>query len=358
MVRNSSSLAIQGEPNTHTKLGSRPKFGNPQMATLAVGGDDIDFPGILFNCILETHIPGGGPPQRTCDEQREHSWDLINSPDLVDNIDHLIQKTVDRGRKGPIGEKFKLYVTGYGEFFNQDDPGCNSVTFARTANPNPDGKDHIKLTIELRKDFNHMSRELNTAIQAAVDRNKDKNVKFIDIQGENALAGHRFCEPGVQEPDQHNEQLWFWHYPYNEPKSDNTDLVEEASNKVTQGLSTADLSTKFPKTSDYTNAIFDAIDYSKAQELNGGDVEAKGFWSAIGNRAKVFHPQVPFHTHIKDLVITQYKKDLDAENTVNSPSVPDKNECHGIGGDTWVMNRDVAVQNVGDFCAQETKSVE
>ena len=33
-------------------LGPRPKFGNPQMATLAIGGDDIDFPGILFSEFL------------------------------------------------------------------------------------------------------------------------------------------------------------------------------------------------------------------------------------------------------------------------------------------------------------------
>ena len=30
--------------------GDRPKFGEPTVATLTVGGDDIDFPGILFNC--------------------------------------------------------------------------------------------------------------------------------------------------------------------------------------------------------------------------------------------------------------------------------------------------------------------
>lgn len=351
------------------KLGSRPKFGNPQMATLAVGGDDIDFPGILFNCILEAHILGG-PAQRRCDEQRKHSWGLIKSSDLVDNIDHLIQETVIRGRKGPISENFKLYVTGFAEFFNEEDFGCNNVTFARTANPNPDGKDHTKLTIELRKEFNNMSRNLSAAIQTAVERNKDKNVKFIDIQEGDVLNGHRFCEPGVQEPDQHNDQLWFWHYPYDEPSSDNTGILEEAADKVTQGLSIADLGAKFPQTSDYTNAIFDAIDYIKVQEVNGGDIEAKKFWSTIGSYTKAFHPQVPFHTHIRDLVIAQYKRDLDdkkhlddkkdlnPKNTVNDPSAPDKNECHGISGHFWVENHIMALEDVDDFCAQDVNPQE
>lgn len=34
-----------------TLKGERPRFGEPQVATLTVGGDDIDFPGILFNCV-------------------------------------------------------------------------------------------------------------------------------------------------------------------------------------------------------------------------------------------------------------------------------------------------------------------
>lgn len=284
-------------------LGPRPKFGNPQMATLSVGGDDIDFPGIVFNCILDSHFIGA-PPQRTCEDQRKHSWSLINSPDLVNNIDHLIKKTVTKGRAGTIGDRFKLYVTGYGEFFNAVDPKCDDVTFARTANPKPDGKEHTKLTRGIRADFNHMSLALNAAIRDAVNRNSDHGVKFIDIQGNGALDGHRFCEPGVDEPDQNNADLWFWHYPYNQPKNADTEILQEASDKVASGLSTQQLGSKYPETKDYTNALFDALDLE-----HRNDVETQGLWSFIGYRARVFHPQVSFHTHIKDLVLAQYKSD-------------------------------------------------
>ena len=98
-------------------------------------------------------------------------------------------------------------MTGYGEFFDEIDPGCNTVIFARTANPNFDEKDRIKLTIEFRKDFNHMSRALNTAIQDAVNRNTDEGVKFIDIQGDKVFHEHHFQEPRVQKPDQHNNKF-------------------------------------------------------------------------------------------------------------------------------------------------------
>lgn len=38
------------------------------------------------------------------------------------------------------------------------------------------------------------------------------------------------------------------------------------------------------------------------------------------------------------------------------PAVGDKNACHGISGDYWVMSRDVAVENVQDFCGQTERT--
>ncbi|KAK6859188.1 hypothetical protein PG995_005041 [Apiospora arundinis] len=40
-----------------------------------------------------------------------------------------------------------------------------------------------------------------------------------------------------------------------------------------------------------------------------------------------------------------------------APPVKDENKCHGIGGDTWVMSRDFAVENVKAFCGQREKKV-
>lgn len=236
------------------------------------------------------------------------SWDLIHSPDLVKNITHVIEKAVNKGRKGTVGDQFKLYVTGYAGFFNHDDPGCNDVTFARSANPKDDGKKHVKMTKEIRRDFNDMCDALNAAIQDAVNRNKDKGVKFIDIQANGALNGHRFCEPGIKEPDQHNVKLWFWHYPYHEPANDNDKLLKETADKVFGGHH--GLRPKYTKTRDYEKALYDAIDVEKAKKINHGDPEIKGLWDWVGWRTKIFHPQVIFHKHIKDLILDQYQKDV------------------------------------------------
>ena len=294
------------------------------MATLHAGGDDIDFPGILKNCIVE--IFAGNDPIAACKEQRDRSWELLKSSDTVDKIDHLIKKTVDKGRKGPIGDKFKLYVIGYVEFFNSKDEGCNDVTFARTANPKDDGKPHNKMTTELREDFNKMSQQLNKLISDAVAKNKDNGVKFLDLQqgkkfGDDGdpLAGHRFCEKDVKEPDQTNKNLWLWHYPYNEPSNDDTKLIDDAEKKAADGLSTQQVMDKYKTGTDFYNAVFDAVDYSKAEKNDGHADVQWDFWESIGNRARVFHPQLALHKYIKDMIFTAWKADRDVDSTGGPP---------------------------------------
>lgn len=119
---------------------------------------------------------GRGFTSRSCDDQRALTWSLIcqagdqDTPntELVSKIDSVIKKIVAYGQQA-TGSSFRLYVTGYGEFFNDADPACNTVTFARTANPNPDNKPHTLMTTTIRQDFNLMTEILNPAIQAVVN---------------------------------------------------------------------------------------------------------------------------------------------------------------------------------------------
>lgn len=298
--------------------GARPRFGEPSVATLTIGGDDIDFPGILFNCIIESHIPGGGPPFRTCDDQRTHSWSLINDPSLVTNISELIGKIVTKAQQGGAGDNFKLYVTGYGQFFNNETTLCNTVTFARTANPKPDNKPHTNMTTALRTEFNAMSLGLNAAIQKAVAQNAQNGVKYIDIDA--PLTGHRFCEAGIQEPDQNNPNLWLWHYPYNQPDGaeigstgpDYTSVLQAANAKVFGSQSISQLSQQYGSARAVDDAFYNAIDWT---QISGG-VNATGFWDGVvGSRAKLFHPQEPWHTWIQNTIVNQWKQDRDVDST-------------------------------------------
>ncbi|KAK7947992.1 esterase family protein [Apiospora aurea] len=328
------------------QYGKRPKFGSPTMATLSIGGNDIDFAGIIFNCILETHI-WGGPPPRSCEEQKEITWRLLLNPDLADNISRTIKKVVDKGRQGPIGDKFRLYVTGFPQFFNDDTTECDSVTFARTANPIPDGMDHVKLTREVRKDYNNMSVKLNQEIEKAVKMHERDGVRWIPIDP--VMKGHRYCEPGVKEPDQHNDKLWLFHYPYDEPDDDRvTEHLEKGASSVALG--------KRQTYADYENQVFDAL------ELSGDLIQKTAFdffWREVGNRMKVFHPQIPLHEKIRDLVLDAYAEDLKGKGGGPSmgPPIPYENECPGTSGDTWMMSRDQAVGNAKAFCGQTQSKV-
>lgn len=56
-------------------------------------------------------------------------------------------------------------------------------------------------------------------------------------------------------------------------------------------------------------------------------------------------------------LVTDNKPDLSAfeEIHLNGPKPEEKDECHGISGDYWVMSRDVAIDNIRDFCSQGHK---
>jgi hypothetical protein len=255
---------------------------------------------------------------RTCDEQRDFSWSLIcqngdhdtPSADLVAAVDSVIKKIVQYGQAAS-GDSFLLYVTGYGQFFNDQDSGCNTVTFARTANPNPDGQQHPMMTTDLRQDFNKMTLTLNAAIQQAVSQNSGSNVKYIDI--DSVLGtGHRFCEPGITEPDQNNPNLWFWHYPYNE-NDDSTNLIIQYLNGVAQdNVNTLAWNPNSTLWTDYVDDFWSKVDWDQLNQTAGGDnVTAQyDLWpDTIGYRAKVFHPQQAYHQAIYEAIVHQYLAD-------------------------------------------------
>lgn len=307
----------------------RPSSGKPTMGTLTVGGDDIDFPGILNNCIVES-FPwplSVGFTQRSCDDQRDLTWSLIcqdgdhNTPnsDLVNKIDSLIKKTVQFGQ-GASGDNFRLYVTGYGQFFNDQDHGCDTVTFARLANPHNDGKPHVMMTTDLRADFNAMSRLLNSAIQQAVRQNSGSNVKYIDIDG--MLTGHRFCEQGITEPDQNNPNLWFWHYPYNQNDDASNPAINYMNSVAQANVNSLGWDPNTTLWVDYLNAFWSKIDEQELlQSVNASSENATAaydFWAdTIGYRARIFHPQLNYHEAIYKAIVEQYKDDTGAPDVAN-----------------------------------------
>jgi hypothetical protein len=198
------------------QYGTQPAFGKPQFATLTVGGDDIDFINLIRNCIIQL------VPSWSCDDQLAASWKLINSTDLVDNIGIVIDMTVEKGQ-AVHHDDFRLFVTGYGQFFNADTDACDTVTWRVLPWSTPP----IYLTKQLRSTLNEMSLALNAAVSKAVASRTQMGVIYVDWDAD--VNGHRYCEAGKNEPDPNNEDIWFYEWP-GDPKANYADGTTLLSN--------------------------------------------------------------------------------------------------------------------------------
>lgn len=256
---------------------------------------------------------------RTCDEQRALSWSLIADDashtepkhSLISKIADVLDKILELGNEN--SSQFFVYVTGYGQFFNEETTACNDVTFARKANPHDDGQPHTRLTTELRADFNAMSRLLNEAIKKACSLADPRKARYVDIDA--MLDGHRFCEDGVSEPDQENANTYFFHYPYG--VDDDDDPAIQYLNEVHEAsVSSLEWDPQTTLWSDYLNAFYGEVDEEGLANALEGDVDAAyDIWpDTIGYRAKLFHPTMAFHERIYRQIVDQYLDDVHVDN--------------------------------------------
>ncbi|KAL8653408.1 MAG: hypothetical protein Q9226_003859, partial [Calogaya cf. arnoldii] len=179
--------------------GARSEFGAPQVATLTAGGDDLDFLSLVLYCILHFY-----PWSNPCEEQIKRSNSLLNGDKFFNSLDLVIKQILVRGITA-AGEGFKLFVTGYAQFFNEKTDQCDntSFTFWDRFGEEP------KLTKDLRQKLNKIARDLNSKIRSVVDNNKQWGVVYVDYDSK--FEGHRYCEEGVTEPDPNNPNTWFFH---------------------------------------------------------------------------------------------------------------------------------------------------
>lgn len=313
----SDILAHQFDQNSSFDLeyGERPGFGDPTFATLTAGGDDIDFVNLVRNCIYDIL------PWRSCQEQRDASWKLLQSQDLVNKVDSVIQKTLSAGRNGSAGDNFRLYVTSYAKFFNDETEQCNNITWSVL--PWPFGN-RQQLTREIRRDLNDMCDALNGAVKQAVDRNAAKNVQYIDWDV--TMEGHRYCESNVVEPCDDCSNTWFWQYPqaddFGDPNGRGISHEDEQTFQNTiahiwdNSVHTleellakgpdVDKLPEVPEPLREAHAWIRALQQVTASNATGSDDE-KGlkFPLWLIDRVRVFHPRPAAHRLIQDAILKE-----------------------------------------------------
>jgi len=101
-----------------------------------------------------------------------------------------------------------LTLKGYPRFFSVETDDCDS----KSMNFWPLTTERHLLSQQHRRNLNDLTNEINHVIEVAVnDTNAAslfQQIFFVDIN--DSFEGHRFCEPGVNEPDNTTPGTWFF----------------------------------------------------------------------------------------------------------------------------------------------------
>ncbi|KAI4112393.1 MAG: hypothetical protein LQ338_008319, partial [Usnochroma carphineum] len=143
-----------GDPDLNANY---PKIGKPQIGTVSISGNDLKFGEIVNACLY--HWVGYGD----CTQLLKDAHTTLDDPSRVFQykIVDVFSKIMIRARTA--NPSFQLYVTGYIQFWNHDNPQCNDISWA------PSYKASAYLTTRLRKDMNDLVDKLNDQINQAAD---------------------------------------------------------------------------------------------------------------------------------------------------------------------------------------------
>lgn len=153
--------------------------GNPTVATLTIGGNNVGFRAILTACIYRFYAWRSGD----CTEELAKSQAIMDSPDFANGLAQAIKDAMGKA-KDP---SFRLFVTGYAAFFNEDTDQCNNVNVAFWWGSSS------YWTKELRKAMNTLLMNLNARISEVTNGLGNNRVAYVDVN--QRYDTHRFCEP-------------------------------------------------------------------------------------------------------------------------------------------------------------------
>ncbi|CAK7211913.1 hypothetical protein SCUCBS95973_001285 [Sporothrix curviconia] len=230
-VLGSSASSTPGQIDA---LVTDPTLAALDFLTLSIGGNDLGFFDVINACVFRFY----GYYSGTCEAALLAAEALVAEDDL--DHDHpstsptsfsarlivILLQLLERVRweKRP---QFRILVTGYARFFNADTDLCDSCSMSvwwhynnATGIPS-NATDTTYLTKGLRRRMNHLVAGANRKLAAVVeqvngrfgaassqDQGHSPRILFVDYDA--AFDGHRFCEPGVAEPDYKRDATWFF----------------------------------------------------------------------------------------------------------------------------------------------------
>ncbi|KAJ6103765.1 mutanase [Penicillium sp. IBT 16267x] len=214
------------------------------LATMTIGGNDVGFADIVKHCILRYFDSPIGWDAFWCRRYKNAAKSLMadtGADGLQYKFTSIYLRIIGWTESNP---DFNLYIAGYPTFFNTETTECDSVSFRYWGWEKADHTD-IWLTVSLRNEMNDLVTTLNNVIQTAVlDANKlvGRNVThFVDVNP--SFDGHRWCEPGVTEPDPSHASTAFFLSGW--PDIAEGDTIQTATDNSTE-LSTLEASKSLP----------------------------------------------------------------------------------------------------------------
>lgn len=266
--------------NNYPVWGSAPEF-----VTITMGGNDIGILGLLTACIFNIN------PFKSCDTAINDGYKALDSQEFKRGLPQVIFTALRKGHT-QFGQNFRVYVTGYAQFFNAETTQCDTVTFTL-----PSLKSN--LTQDKRRKMNQLALALNDALRAAVNTFPAQFVTYIDYDTQ--YTGHRFCDR--EEPSPDNPDTWFFH------RNTRTDAALQA---LLNNMTLPDPSMQ----SDLIAAFDTAAGGGKEKQVAGSDLY------------RAFHPTPRGQQAIRDLLIEAINKDR-AQFSASNPT----NTTTGYGGD-------------------------
>jgi len=252
----------------------------PEFATMTIGGNDAGFFGVVSNCIFHNDIgrdygPDYPDPKGECAKVINETTHRVANDDefakgLAEQIEHVLGHSKFKDKSN-----FKLFVTGYARFFNQDDPACDKYGLRLTGGPS--------LTRILRNAINDLVLLVNHKVEETVHKANTPKAIFVDF--DSGFEGHRFCEPNDSSGYLGNRKQrinsWFWSFSV----FDNYSLPPG-----TAALCDPDLDVNCPDLQP------DNPEYG--YQISGGSSDP----SQTPSATRTFHPKKSGHTAIKDII--------------------------------------------------------
>ncbi|KAL8881429.1 MAG: hypothetical protein Q9198_001372 [Flavoplaca austrocitrina] len=367
-IRHFQYLGCSGALIDDIKNNQVPKMQRSKAVLLSAGGNDAHLAVILNYCVYQW----ASKFYLSCDPHLDSGESEVKSDGYINSLKSLLQAVEAK----LANDASRIYWAGYMKFFDDTSADCDEVTWAFSYQYTT----RQFLTQARRRRFNRITDLVNQKIQDAC--RSVKRCVYVDSEPSVDRLGGRMCEPGVNEKsttkdnDEDEEknidqpekrQLDDSSHPL-DPRNDipgplNNDTFQgKIGNFILQGTQEQTMDVEGARAGE-VNAAGIPTWMGRCFHLTkfGNEIVASNIILAmINEQAKMMNqPAEPIVLNFDACPIgNSLEEGKDSVEESPTTESPDPLECHGVGGDVWMLHSGQAVSAAEQFCAQDIKEKE